>query len=160
MTTIALPPAFAVKAMASTCTVWVGATNTRGYALISVNGRVELAHRVAYAAVHGPIAEGMVIDHLCRVRNCVKVEHLEAVTTAENVRRGRLAARLSVGDECPNGHLIADATGIYTRPNGLTECRSCRAAAPHRSSKARPTRQRRAARVRGQVNAADMGGAR
>ena len=86
MTTIALPPAFAVKAMASTCTVWVGATNTRGYALISVNGRVELAHRVAYAAVHGPIAEGMVIDHLCRVRNCVKVEHLEAVTTAENVR--------------------------------------------------------------------------
>jgi hypothetical protein len=39
----------------------------------------------------GPIPDGLVIDHLCRVHNCVNPEHLEPVTPAENTRRGHLA---------------------------------------------------------------------
>ena len=45
------------------------------------------AHRIAYMRINGPIPEGLVIDHLCGVRNCVNPEHLEAVSHTINVRR-------------------------------------------------------------------------
>lgn len=48
----------------------------------------KLAHRVYYIKHKGPIAEGLVIDHLCRNTLCVNPHHLEVVTKAENSRRG------------------------------------------------------------------------
>jgi hypothetical protein len=50
-------------------------------------GRPASAHRVAYELVRGPIPEGLTIDHLCFNKLCVKPEHLEAVSSAENTRR-------------------------------------------------------------------------
>lgn len=47
------------------------------------------AHRVRYEAVHGPLEDGLVPDHLCRHRPCCNPAHMEAVTIAENNRRGR-----------------------------------------------------------------------
>lgn len=47
------------------------------------------AHRVRYEAVHGPLEAGLVPDHLCRHRPCCNPAHMEAVTIAENNRRGR-----------------------------------------------------------------------
>jgi hypothetical protein len=47
----------------------------------------DYAHRIAYEDAKGEIPEGYTIDHLCRVRNCINPEHLEAVTLAENIRR-------------------------------------------------------------------------
>ena len=152
---MSLPSSFAGKTMASTCTVWIGATNNKGYGIVTVDGRQELAHRIAYMATHGPIPESLVIDHKCRVRNCVKVEHLEPVTTGENVRRGKTAAALSVGDQCINGHAIATQSDLYVKPNGKTECRACRRSEPHRSNRRRPTTQRRAPAVRADLSAAD-----
>lgn len=66
------------------CVLWTGPVSSNGY------GRQghEYAHRIAWEAVHGPIPAGMQIDHLCRVRLCVNVDHLELVTQAENIRRG------------------------------------------------------------------------
>lgn len=49
------------------------------------------AHRRNYMAVYGPVPAGLELDHLCRQRDCVRPSHLEAVTHAENVRRGRRA---------------------------------------------------------------------
>ena len=148
MTPATLPSRFAAKTMAATCTVWIGATNSKGYGLIAVNGRIELAHRVAWEAENGPIPDGMVIDHLCRVRNCVRVSHLELVTSAENTRRGRAVVALRVGEACTNGHEIQSEADLYRRATGAVECRACRRAQRRRHGETRPTRQRRAEGVR------------
>jgi hypothetical protein len=49
------------------------------------------AHRFAYLEFVGPIPDGLVLDHLCRNKKCVNPDHLEPVTNAENLRRGRVA---------------------------------------------------------------------
>lgn len=154
MTTAALPARFAAKTMPSTCTVWIGATSSRGYGLIAVNGRIELAHRVAWEAENGPIPDGMVIDHLCRVRNCVTVSHLDLVTIAENTRRGRSVSALRVGEACTNGHEIQSEADLYRRVTGAVECRACRQASKRRhGERRRPTRQRRAETIRAALSA-------
>lgn len=50
-----------------------------------------LAHRLSYETFVGNIPDGLQIDHLCRVRDCVNPLHLEPVTGDENLRRARLA---------------------------------------------------------------------
>lgn len=144
-----LPATFLAKTRETNCTVWIGSTNNRGYGIVSVGGVLQLAHRVAWEAEHGPIPDGLVIDHKCRVRNCVNPDHLEPVTQAENNRRGKAARSLGVGDTCTKGHRMATQDDVYYRRNGTTECRECRRVgkAANRRGEARPTGQRRAPRV-------------
>lgn len=68
------------------CWEWIGGMNEAGYANMS-DGRSNLAHRFAYELLVGPIPDGLQIDHLCNVRNCVNPAHLETVTAQENMRR-------------------------------------------------------------------------
>lgn len=76
------------------CWLWTGAiSGGTGYgSFATMLGRNERkgvgAHRWAYEALVGPIPEGLVLDHLCAVRRCVRPEHLEPVTIGENNRRG------------------------------------------------------------------------
>lgn len=110
------------------CLLWSGAKNPKGYGLVSVvtaDGRKNKpVHRVVYEALRGPIPEGMEIDHLCRVRNCVEISHLEAVTHHENVRR--TWAGLS---RCINGHAYDSANTIIAKSrkgNPQRRCRTCK----------------------------------
>lgn len=50
-----------------------------------------------YEQVVGPIPAGMTIDHLCRVRACMRPSHLEAVSHAVNIHRG-VATKLTEAD--------------------------------------------------------------
>ncbi|RYF11406.1 MAG: HNH endonuclease, partial [Oxalobacteraceae bacterium] len=43
--------------------------------------------RAAYAALKGPIPDGLTLDHLCENKICINPAHLEPVTRAENARR-------------------------------------------------------------------------
>lgn len=81
------------------------------------------AHRVAYEAIKGPIPEGLVIDHLCRVRWCCNPEHLEAVTNEENILRGESPpARNARKERCDRGH------ELVPRSDGKRYCPTCRRA--------------------------------
>lgn len=74
------------------CWLWTGSTVT-GYGNFGYGeNKTGPAHRWAYEYFVGPIPPGLWLDHLCRVRNCVRPDHLEPVTPSENQRR-RHAAR-------------------------------------------------------------------
>lgn len=76
------------------CWLWIGSLTYDGYGIFRENNRRTGAHRFSYEYNVGPIPDGLQIDHLCRVRNCVNPDHLEPVTPAENDRRARERARL------------------------------------------------------------------
>lgn len=89
--TEAVPAAAAKKidvANDTGCWLWRGEINRNGYGRVWMNGKRFMAHRAVYEALHGPIADGMVLDHLCRNRACCNPDHLEPVTVRENTHRG------------------------------------------------------------------------
>lgn len=107
------------------CWIWVGALTTEGYGQIKMDRRVLLVHRVMYERMVGPIPEGLDIDHLCRVRNCVNPEHLEPVTRRTNVLRGiGPSAANKVKTHCKHGHEFT-LENTHVRPNGDRMCRAC-----------------------------------
>ncbi len=78
----------------SGCWLWTGVCNPLGYGQIWIRDISRLggwrkvsAHRHAYERFVGPIADGLEIDHKCRVRCCVNPDHLQAITHLENIRR-------------------------------------------------------------------------
>lgn len=70
------------------CWIWQGAMGLNGYGVVQNSKRRLFAHRVAYEVHVGPIPNGLVIDHLCRVTRCVNPTHLEPVIQRTNARRG------------------------------------------------------------------------
>lgn len=103
------------------CRLWTRSTNFGGYGKFPLGGKEVAAHRVAYELTKGPIPEGLVLDHLCRVRLCCNPDHLEPVTHAENVRRGERATKT----HCINGHAFTPENTYITR-KGWRHCRACR----------------------------------
>lgn len=70
-----------------TCWLWKGAPSINGYGRASQENKVKQAHRISYELEYGSIPPGLHIDHLCRIRLCVRPSHLEAVTQSENNKR-------------------------------------------------------------------------
>lgn len=121
----------------SGCWVWQRGSFRGGYGQFwdpSVR-RSKGAHRYSYELAHGAIAEGMVLDHLCRNPPCVNPAHLEPVTQLENSRRG-IAGRVSKErnariTHCPQGHAY-DEENTFRSPSErwpARRCRICRRAA-------------------------------
>lgn len=77
-----------IKPSISGCLEWTLSKNTkRGYGRKSIKGKRKLAHRYVYELICGNIPEGKQLDHLCRNKMCVNVDHLEIVNNQENCRR-------------------------------------------------------------------------
>lgn len=116
-----------------TCWLWRGGLVGGAYGAFKVgrpdDRRPVMAHRYAYEQLVGPIPEGLELDHLCRVRQCVNPAHLEPVTPKENTRRGDTIQRRNwLKTECIRGHPFDEAnTRHYTtkKGNAARACRAC-----------------------------------
>lgn len=79
------------------CWIWQRATDRRGYGVGCLGRTPVRAHILYFESKHGPVPDGLQLDHRCRIRRCCNPDHLEAVTSAENTRRGA-KAKLSASD--------------------------------------------------------------
>lgn len=107
----------------SGCWLWNGSL-TDGYGSFYLDGRNRKAHIASYVIFVGSVPEGKVLDHLCRIRDCVNPEHLEPVTQQVNVLRGEgIAAVNARKTHCKNGHEFTPENIYWFR--GLRYCRAC-----------------------------------
>lgn len=110
------------RGYATPCWIWHGSDRGDGYGSFWLDGRTDLAHRVAYTLLIGPIPEGAELDHLCRVRSCVRPLHLEPVTKRVNVLRSNNPMAINARKTtCRRGHPF---TGTW---RGRRTCRTCSA---------------------------------
>ena len=109
------------------CWVWTAGRISTGYGCFSITKWTKaLAHRWAYESEVGPIPDGLVIDHLCRNRLCVRPSHLEPVTGEENLRRGAgYGLRNGMRSECRNGHEYTEENTYVDPTRGTVRCREC-----------------------------------
>jgi hypothetical protein len=122
------------------CIEWSGTVKNDGYGKIKLRhgGRTRTTgpHRAAWLSMVGPIPEGLQIDHLCRNRLCVNINHLEVVTCSVNVSRADHSGKKGrsgtiAGQQIHScGKHGRDDGYLRTQRDGYTrwECRICRRA--------------------------------
>ncbi len=112
------------------CIVWTASLTEGGYGqFFPGDGKRWRAHRWAWVQENGTIPEGFELDHLCRNRKCVRIDHLEVVTRRENQRRGDSpTGRNARKEACPAGHAYdSENTYRYTSGTGSKhrQCKTC-----------------------------------
>ncbi|MGL6141784.1 MAG: HNH endonuclease signature motif containing protein [Enterobacterales bacterium] len=63
-----------------------GSITNRGYAVVSVNNRRFLVHRVIWEMFYGEIPEGLEVDHINHNRIDNRIENLRLVSRLDNLR--------------------------------------------------------------------------
>lgn len=109
------------------CWLWTAGLDRDGYGSFRMNNRNWRVHRIAFEDTGQVIPEGLVIDHLCRVRNCVNPDHLEPVTNGENVLRGdTVTAKNARKTVCDSGHdFTPENTGWQSSVTPKRYCKKC-----------------------------------
>lgn len=111
------------------CWNWNGYIDPNGYGRIGIAaGKTIGAHVFSYNFYKGIIPDGLHLDHLCRNRKCVNPNHLEPVTSTENILRGECpAAQNKRKIYCIRGHkLTQDNLYITRRKNRKDISRTCK----------------------------------
>lgn len=114
-----------------TCWLWIGTLN-QGYGRACFKDKMYNAHRFVLELANIDIPKGMVVDHICRVRNCVNPDHLRVVTVTKNTLENSegVSALNAKKTKCKRGHQFsATNTQIRMHSNGKTSrnCIKCRA---------------------------------
>ena len=129
-----LPPRLQSKIVTcrySSCWLWTGSLNQKGYGNVRVGSRKDgsrrcaKAHRIVYEILIGPITPGLTLDHLCRIRHCVNPDHVDPVSHRVNILRGNgYTARNARKTHCSKGHPFF-GDNLYSDSNGFRHCRTC-----------------------------------
>ncbi len=115
------------------CWLWTAAQDGRGYGAFcngqrtaAGNPKVVKAYRWAWEDANGSVPAGLQLDHLCRVKLCIRPLHLEPVTSAENLRRAPFSGAdfQKAKTHCPDGHSYAEHGFVDAHVNGR-RCRLC-----------------------------------
>jgi hypothetical protein len=118
------------------CHLWTGGARSKRdhdagqfgefYGTFRAHGRTVRAHRYAWERDHGPVPDGLELDHKCRRRNCVNVAHLEVTDHRTNTLRSTAPTAINARKtHCTNGHAF-DAANTYRDRHGHRRCRACR----------------------------------
>jgi hypothetical protein len=107
------------------CWEWLGSL-VNGYACARIEGVTRRVHVWTWEQENGPVPEGLELDHLCRVRRCIRPSHLEPVTRRENLLRSplTLASANVAKTHCPQSHPY-DEANTYVDQKGKRYCRTC-----------------------------------
>src|SRR5712692_8182930 len=108
------------------CWVLKASDNLQVYGQFYYNGKTILAHRFSFEYFKEKIEPNNVIDHICKNTLCVNPNHLEQVTTRENVMRGMGVT--SINDKkthCSRGHLL-EGENVYSYGKNYRQCMTCR----------------------------------
>lgn len=123
------------------CLIWTGRLRN-GYGQMRIGSRgadrrTVSTHRWHWEYVNGPVPDGFELDHLCRVRSCLELSHLEPVTRRVNIIRGvgvRNGAKYQLSKtHCPSGHEYSPENTWIRKQNGARVCRQCKAAVARRA---------------------------
>jgi len=94
------------------CWLWRGHINQDGYGRLPVGeptrSRMVMAHRLALFLEGREVPPGMVTRHKCNNPSCVRPDHLEIGTQAENVGDTVAAGRVPRGEQAHNAVLTAE----------------------------------------------------
>jgi hypothetical protein len=115
------------------CWLWTGPLQKNGYGYtrwkLGTKWGHARVHRLFYEHYVEKISEGLEIDHICKVRSCVRPDHLRAVTHAENLstrnHRGKARAEF-----CGSGQHRMTDDNVYNFSRGRA-CKACMAARSH-----------------------------
>ncbi len=111
----------------NSCWLYSGYKSKGGYCQFWSNGKTVLAHRYSYELHKNKIPSGLVIDHLCKTRNCVNPKHMEVVTLEENSLRGITSQNNLKKEVCLRGHIFSEENTYIHKTTKERVCRKCKA---------------------------------
>ena len=104
------------------CVEWPYCKNPNGYGIVSVNRRMKLVSRIAFACAWGPLPKGLCVLHSCDNPACFNPAHLFPGTMHMNALDAQSKGRTMSGTRNPSAKLteavVKDIRQLYA--GGLT----------------------------------------
>lgn len=101
---------------------------TNGYGQTTANGKKHVpVHRYVWEQANGPIPDKMDIDHQCRNRACINVDHLRVVTRQVNITENIVGAawqKQKAKTHCHRGHEFTEENTLIDRGHRI--CKACK----------------------------------